>query len=240
MKKIKELQKRYDLSEGRDFGIGFTILNKIKSNYETYLPFTACRDYLNDFSYVEHTKQEIGSIHGYNHKLLRCFERKKFFYVGVNTLDYNSGNEWLYKDDAKKILITNYGNLQLFINKIENRLKLGNKTSIILDEDTLIFKAPAYWNKSTALISVYTLIIRCFFNIDTESINDENVADVIKKHKCFIDADSFMKSPIVKFYNNIGKYKFDKINYKKLNVVKTNDIHNFGISGYISLLKIPN
>jgi len=240
MKKIKELQKRKVLSEGRDFGIGFTILNKIKSKFETFLPFTACRDYLNDFSYVEHTKKEIGSIYGYNHKLLKCFEKKSFFYIGVNTLDYNSGHAWLKKEEATTILISNYHNLQLFINKIEDKLGLLKRTTIVLDEDTLIFKVPAYWNKTTALISVYTLIIRCFFNIDTESINDENVADVIKKHKCFIDADSFMKSPIVKFYNNIGKYKFHKINYKKLNVVKTNDIHNFGISAYINLLKIPN
>lgn len=238
MKKIKELQKRSELNEGRNFGIGFTILNKIKSNYETYLPFTACRDYLNDFSYVEHTKQEIGYIHGYNHKLLRCFERKKFFYVGVNTLDYNNGNEWLYKDDAKKILITNYGNLQLFINKIEAKLGLLKHTSIVLDEDTLIFKAPAYWNKSTALISVYTLIIRCFFNITEEERNREDVLQMMNDHNCFIDADSFMKKPIVKFYNNIGKIKFHKINYNKLNVKTVNEIHNFGIDGYVNKLNL--
>jgi len=74
MKKIKELQKRSKLGEGRNYGVGFTILNKIGSKFETYLPFTACRDYLNDFAYVESTKKEIGEIYGYNHKLLNCFD----------------------------------------------------------------------------------------------------------------------------------------------------------------------
>jgi hypothetical protein len=238
MKKIKELQKRKVLSEGRDFGIGFTILNKIKSKFETFLPFTACRDYLNDFSYVEHTKKEIGSIYGYNHKLLKCFEKKSFFYIGVNTLDYNSGHAWLKKEEATTILISNYHNLQLFINKIEDKLGLLKCTTIVLDEDTLIFKVPAYWNKTTALISVYTLIIRCFFNITEEERNNEDVLQVMSNHTCFIDADAFMKKPIIRFYNNIGKVKFHKINYDNLDVKSTNQIHNFGIDGYVKLLNL--
>ena len=238
MKKIKELQKRSKLNEGRSFGIGFTILNKIKSNYETYLPFTACRDYLNDFSYVEHTKKEIGSVYGYNHKLLNCFNRKQYFYLGVNTLNFKSGTEWTPKGEASEILINNYVNLQLFINKIEDVLNLKNKTSITVDEDVLIFKAPAYWNKTTALISVYTLIIRCFFNVDNESVNDEDVVNMIKKHKCFIDDDNFMKSPILRFYNNLNKVKFHKINYDELNIKTSNSIHNFGIDGYVNKLNL--
>ena len=89
MKKIKELQKRSKLSEGRNFGVGFTILNKKGSKFETYLPFTACRDYLNDFAYVESTKKEIGKIYGYDHKILNCFDNKNIVYFGVKTLHYN-------------------------------------------------------------------------------------------------------------------------------------------------------
>ena len=89
MKKIKELQERSKLNEGRDFGVGFTILNKKGSKFETYLPFTACRDYLNDFAYVESTKKEIGQIYGYDHKLLNCFDNKNIVYFGVKTLHRN-------------------------------------------------------------------------------------------------------------------------------------------------------
>ena len=109
MKKIKELQKRSSLSEGRDFGVGFTILNKKGSKFKTYLPFTACRDYLNDFAYVESTKKEIGEIYGYNHKLLNCFDNKNIVYFGVNTLHRNNNNGNYGKfDELQNILINNY------------------------------------------------------------------------------------------------------------------------------------
>jgi len=98
MKKIKELQKRSTLQEGRNFGIGFSILNKIGNKFETYLPFTACRDYLNDFIFVEKFKTEIGTAYGYNHKILNCFENKRYFYIGVNTLHNNGGGNWNLKE----------------------------------------------------------------------------------------------------------------------------------------------
>jgi len=146
MKKIKELQKRSVLSEGRNFGLGFAILNKIDDNkYKTYNAFTACRDYLNDFSYVEYTKKEIGSIYGYNHKLLNCFNEQEYFYLGVKTLHYNSNQKWADFDKCESKLIKNYKNLKKFINKFEKQLNLKDKTTIELDEDTLIFKVPIYW-----------------------------------------------------------------------------------------------
>jgi len=144
----------------------------------------------------------------------------------------------LRKEEATTVLINNYYNLQLFINKIEDKLGLLKCTTIVSDEDTLIFKVPAYWNKTTPLISVYTLIIRCFFNITEEERNNEDVLQMITNHKCFIDDDSFMKKPIMKFYNNIGEVKFHKINYDKLDVMLANQIHNFGIDGYVKLLNL--
>lgn len=236
MKKIEEKQKRSVLAEGRNFGIGFSILNKIsKDKYETYLPFTACKDYLNDFSYVEWTKDEIGSIHGYNHKLLNCFDNKRLFYLGVNTLHYKSSGDWNKKDEATKILIDNKDNLQSFINKIEDKIGIC-KSTITIDEDTLIFRSSVYWTKSTALISVFTLLIRCYFNIQ---LNDKDLIDQMKEHKVFIDADSYMKNSTIEFVENIGKYKYDKINYESLGVVKTSagTVHNFGIVGYLSKMK---
>jgi len=233
MKQIKELQKRSDLGEGRDYGIGFTILNKIsKDNYETYLPFTACRDYLNDFSYVEYTKTEIGTIHGYNHKLLNCFDKKRLFFLGVNTLHNNHGGNWKLKDEATKILIDNRDNLQKIINIIETKLWLKSRTTITIDEDTLIFRCPLYWSKTTALISAFTLIIRCYFNFDKE-YSIENLTN----HKCIIDADNYMIQSVIEFINNIGKYTYDKIDYDKLEIKSASNVHNFGIQGYLSKIK---
>jgi hypothetical protein len=240
MKKIKELQKRSNLNEGRNFGVGFTILNKKGSKFETYLPFTACRDYLNDFAYVESTKNEIGEIYGYNHKLLNCFDNKNIVYFGVNTLHYRSGNNYDKFDELQQILINNYKNLELFLNTIENQLGIKIKTKIELEEDTLIIKCSKFWVKSTPLISVYTLLIRCYFNI--EPLEGKPIIDILKNNTPFITADSMMKNSCIGFYEMYmdNKSKFIKPNYNGYDLVKENApglIHNFGIDGFIKKIK---
>lgn len=240
MKKIKELQKRSKLSEGRDYGVGFTILNKKGSKFETYLPFTACRDYLNDFAYVESTKKEIGEIYGYNHKLLNCFDNKNIVYFGVNVLHYKSGNNYNKFEELQEILINNYKNLEHFLNKIETDFNIKIQTKIELDEDTLIIKCSKFWVKSTPLISVYTLLIRCYFNVDITEIKP--IIDILKDNNPFINADSMMKKPCIDFYelylNN--KNKFINPDYKSYGLVKEGNpglIHNFGIGGFIKKIR---
>lgn len=240
MKKIKELQKRSELSEGRNYGVGFTILNKKGSKFETYLPFTACRDYLNDFAYVESTKKEIGSIYGYNHKLLNCFDKKKIVYFGVKALHIKGGEKYNKFDELQDILINNYKNLERFLNEIENLLNIKIKTSIELDEDTLIIKCSKFWVKSTPLISVYTLLIRCYFNIET--LDGKSILEILQNNIPFINDDSMMKKPCIDFYelylNN--KSKFINPDYNNYGLVKDNNpglIHNFGIAGFINKIK---
>ena len=240
MKKIKELQKRSKLCEGRDFGVGFTILNKKGSKFETYLPFTACRDYLNDFAYVESTKKEIGKIYGYDHKILNCFDNKNIVYFGVKTLHKNGGGKYNKFDELQNILINNYKNLQIFLNRIEDNLGIKIKTSIELDEDTLIIKCSKFWVKSTPLISVYTLLIRCYFNIDLTE--NKLTIDILKDNKPFINDDSMMKKPCIDFYEMYlnNKSKFINPNYNGYDLVKEGEprhIHNFGIDGFIKKLR---
>ena len=239
MKKIKELQERSKLNEGRNFGVGFTILNKKGSKFKTYLPFTACRDYLNDFAYVESTKKEIGKIYGYNHKLLNCFDNKNIVYFGVNTLHYKGGNHYAKFNELQNILIDNYKNLELFLNRIEDNLDIKIKTSIELDEDTLIIKCSKFWVKSTPLISVYTLLIRCYFNTDLEG---NSIVDILKNNKPFINDDSMMKKSCINFYELYfkNKSKFINPNYNGYGLVKDDNpglIHNFGIDGFIKKLR---
>ena len=240
MKKIKELQERSKLSEGRNYGVGFTILNKKGSKFETYLPFTACRDYLNDFAYVESTKNEIGEIYGYNHKLLNCFDNKNIVYFGVNTLHYEGGNYYAKFDELQNILINNYKNLELFLNRIEDNLGVKIKSSIELDEDTLIIKCSKFWVKSTPLISVYTLLIRCYFNIET--LENKSILEILQNNVPFINDDSMMKKSCINFYEMYlnNKSKFINPNYNGYDLVKEGEpchIHNFGIDGFIKKLR---
>ena len=239
MKKIKELQQRSKLNEGRDFGVGFTILNKKGSKFETYLPFTACRDYLNDFAYVESTKKEIGKIYGYDHKILNCFDNKNIVYFGVKTLHKNNQGNYDKFDELQNILINNYIHLKIFLNKIETDLNIKIKTRIELDEDTLIIKCSKFWVKSTPLISVYTLLIRCYFNTDLEG---NSIVDILKNNVPFINDDSMMKKPCIDFYEMYlnNKDKFINPNYNGYGLVKEGEpslIHNFGIDGFIKKLR---
>ena len=240
MKKIKELQERSKLCEGRNYGVGFTILNKKGSKFETYLPFTACRDYLNDFAYVESTKKEIGQIYGYDHKLLNCFDKKNIVYFGVKTLHRNKEGNYDKFDECQNILINNYKNLELFLNLIEFNLNIKIQTKIKLDEDTLIIKCSKFWIKSTPLISVYTLLIRCYFNVNLTM--NEFLIDNLKNNVPFINADSMMKKSCIDFYelymNN--KSKFINPDYNGYGLVEYNHpglIHNFGIDGFIKKLR---
>ena len=240
MKKIKELQKRSKLCEGRDFGVGFTILNKKGSKFETYLPFTACRDYLNDFAYVESTKKEIGRIYGYEHKILNCFDNKNIVYFGVKALHKNNQGNYDKFDELQNILINNYIHLEIFLNKIETDLNIKIKTSIELDEDTLIIKCSKFWVKSTPLISVYTLLIRCYFNIET--LENKSILEILQNNVPFINADSMMKKPCVDFYELYlkNKSKFTNPDYNGYDLVQENNpglIHNFGIDGFIKKLR---
>jgi hypothetical protein len=240
MKKIKELQKRSKLCEGRNYGVGFTILNKKGSKFETYLPFTACRDYLNDFTYVESTKKEIGKIYGYDHKILNCFDNKNIVYFGVKALNYNNNNgNYNELNKLQNILINNYIHLEIFLNKIETDLNIKIKTRIELDEDTLIIKCSKFWVKSTPLISVYTLLIRCYFNTDLEG---NSIVDILKNNVPFINADSMMKKSCINFYELYlkNKSKFINPDYNGYGLVEDNNpglIHNFGIDGFIKKLK---
>lgn len=238
MKKIKEIQDRKKLGEGRNYGIGFSILKKIKKDtFETYNAFTACRDYLNDFIYCENAKEEIGDACGYNHKILNCFDNQNVFYLGVNSLQRQRDGKYEDLDKHQELLITNYKNLESLLNVIETKLNLDVKSSIELDEETLIITAPIYWTKSTALISVYSLIIRCFFDLNIIATN-ENIDGIIETKKPFITADVYYTQYIKQFYKHMLEADFVNIDYTIIMSYSKNSVHSFGIQGVIQQLKL--
>ena len=242
MKKINELQKRSSLSEGRNFGLGFAILNKInKNNYETYNAFTACRDYLNDFMYVESTGIEIGSVHGYNHKKLDCFKNKRRFHIGIKALHFNkSDKKWDKFDECQDLLLNNSLNLLQLLNTIEDKLNIPLSKIQEIDEDVLIINTPIYWTKNAPLISIYTLLIRCYFNITNEELDNDSILDILRKHKAFITGDEYMPAECVKFYEQLldDKTAFNEIDYIKLHIgTMATNIHNGGIVAFLKNYK---
>lgn len=233
-------QIRSKLSEGRNYGLGFSILEKLSpKKFQTYLPYTACKDYLNDFSYIEFEKREIGSVHGYHHKLIDKFDRVHYFYLGVKAVNYNDGKDWDKREEAENQLITNYKVLEKILNDFEALAGIKTRSSItVLDDKSIIIKAPLYWLKKTWLISVMTLIIRCYFNVE-ENVY-KTLEDLVKskqlvngKHLPFIGGDKMYLKNIEWFYDNMDEIVYDKLPYVPLIGSKPAcyTVHNFGIQG---------
>lgn len=214
---VEELQDRSKLDEGRDYGVGFTILKKLTpSKYETYLPYTACKDYLNDVSYVMFEKKPLEKVHGFKIDYVPDFETSHYFYLGVNALHYLNGSEFNEYDNLMDHLQSNHKSLESILNGFEKKVGLKLKTSISLIEDgTLILKAPKYWLKKGWLISAYTLIIRYFVHIDFSKY--ENLEHLINSNPgSFIKGDNYYFNNIKWFYQQIGNIDFLKVSYDDL------------------------
>ncbi|MBE9490690.1 MAG: hypothetical protein IMY67_10385, partial [Bacteroidetes bacterium] len=90
--KITNKFKRKSLGEGRDFGLGFAFVEKEeKQIFKTKQAFTACKDYLNDVVFSEHSTVTLPSIYGFKHLPSNFMKDDNHFYLGVTTLDYNNG-----------------------------------------------------------------------------------------------------------------------------------------------------
>lgn len=200
---IKEIGKRTVLGEGRSFGLGFTFLKKIDAeNYETFFPYTACRDYINDFTYIENTKNKLTRAYGFEHTLTNYFDDKKTILLSVNTLHYNGGQVWKKFQEALNILKENANNLQKLLNALERKyIKKIKLSKIKVVNDVLIIEFDKFWFQNAAMVSLYTLIIRTYFNISESDAKRFSFKNFIK-HKPFIVEDSmYIQSVWAYFYN---------------------------------------
>lgn len=238
---IKETQNRKKLSEGRSFGIGFAILKKLTTTkFETLHAFSACKDYLNDLVFVENTNFELNSIHGFKHKKTNVFKNKRYFYLGVNVLNYNHSGKWNRYKECSNELFNNTNNLIKSINNFENILNLfKSRTKIIgvhnIDSDfnnetkALILQCPLFWVKYPILISLFTLFIRLYFN-------NSNLNGKLEKHKPFIQGDNYY---ITNFLKLLKLKSFNTLNncyiYPKEKVT-ANKVHSNGFINWIKKL----
>lgn len=227
------IQNNFDrkiLGEGRNYGFGFSFLKKVKENeYETLMPFTACKDYLNDFVYVEITKKPLSKVYGFKHKYTGIFENQEYFYLGITALDYINGTAWKGKLDLEDKLNSTFKNLILFLNKLEEFFKLDKFTEFeYLEDNILILKVPIFWSNFNFLISLYTLYIRCFVNITKEELQ--------KDLKELINRESYLKEDLMLLKSSSRWIDFlpDLLEYKYSDKPDAYKIHNFGISARVN------
>lgn len=243
-KMIKQSQDRSKLSEGRNRGMGFSILKKNSdNNFETYMAHTACKDYLNDLVYVENTNVNITqSIHGFKHKKQNIFDKKRFFYLSLCALDINNSSGWKLLKNFSKALYSNIDMLIYHINILEDYLNLGaGRTTLenTLDIENynhkgIILKTPTYWAKTPILLSFLCLYIRCVFHLDKKlTINEIFNVNL----KPFLNDDIYMKETLNTFIKIKNPKKYFLLYKYDETINSLSKIHNYGI---ISWLKKVN
>ena len=236
---IKEKFKRSALAEGRNYGVGFAILKKIsRYSYETLLPYSACKDYLNDLSFKNFYNKRVSfKIHGYTATKMECYNNShKYFYLGVKMLKYNSGAAWTRSAKATTLMLSNSSNLINILNKLEDKLDLDTRriTLFEYDDKNIILKVPAFWMKKTYLISMLTLAIRIYFNTTKED-TEKDFLTFVKDHVPFMQVDAYNSANILKFLNLELSGKAVMVNYpdKDLTADNSSTIHNAGICGFV-------
>lgn len=242
MKKITITEKfdRSKLIEGRNFGFGFAILkptNSTKTTFDTMNAFTACKDYLNDFSYTEEYNKDIPEIYGFKHKYTGEFKNKRYFYLGVKSVHYKNGEKWKKFDSTQKLLLENNINLVKAINIMEDYLNLSkSKVTLHGVTDTeIVLKCPKYWLTRGYLISLLTLYIRCFTNVKKI---ENSFADLIKEHKekFIIPGDKYLYANFEKLLKIKNPQETFTMIYPAMNST-INTIHNGGIHYFLNSLK---
>lgn len=231
VKQVNEKFKRGILNEGRDFGLGFSILKRKEEGvYDTMMPFTACKDYLNDFVYVEGTGKALDSIYGFQHKYTGEFKDKDCFLLGLRPLHTNHGSTYKDFDKIKDFLNSNKVNIVRFINNLE--VTFGVKELTTLEnhiDDVLILKCNIFWFKFSFLFSLFGLLIRCFLDVTEEEVKKDVLSLIETRKNCFITGDISLLMSIQK---NFTKFDLDKfLDYKYQDNPNSSTLHNYGVVG---------
>lgn len=227
IRKVVDTFNRKSLGEGRNFGLGFSILDKTDIEYKALCAFTACKDYLNDLIYVEGTGLALGSIYGFTHKYTGKLKGQDYFYTGFRPVHYNHGSNYADFDKLGKLLKANQVNIVKFLNKLEKEFGLDKLTEVEDHiDDVLILKTPSFWSKFSFMYSLYGLMIRCFVDVTTEELN-KDINTLIKERKTtFINGDISLLMSCQKYFP-IDLKKL--LNYTYPINPNSGTIHNGGI-----------
>lgn len=219
---INDDYDRSVLNEGRNYGMGFSILERVNNfEFNTLLPFSACKDYLNDIVYKTYYDREMKLLaHGYDAEEITTFAKKKYFYFGLKMLHFKNGNGWNQHKAAQELLLNNYENMVGIINKFEKVIDNFNYRTTFYkkNDNTVVLKVPMFWVRKTYRISMLALICRLFFNAKPVDL-EKGPLYLSKKHKPFITADAYNGKNLVQFMEKkdiiIPEFKKSKFPFKK-------------------------
>lgn len=177
---VKNDKTRDKLSEGRTSGMAFAFAKKKSDKkFETIMPVSPCKDYLNEVIYTENTGVPT-SAYGFSYpKKQEIFNENVFLVIKmVPTLNGSYAYNKSLEEDAKQ-LKNNREKIEALLNKFEEALGLTDRTCIFeANDDYFLVKAPIDWKISTHSISMYTLILRAALTYNGEC----NIEDFLSKY----------------------------------------------------------
>lgn len=171
--KVIDKQNREVLNEGRNYGLGFAFLKKTDDEtYETVMPISPCKDYLNDVLYTEYTGNSCTAC-GLNVPKKMDIEDNGVFYMVIKIVGYQKklGGNGKYKmmdcdfDSDVLQLRNNIVNVQKILNAVEDDMRIKHvvptSTEIfVADDDMFVMKFDKFWCDQGYLISLYSLLTR--------------------------------------------------------------------------------
>ncbi len=231
--KIVDNQNRKVLNEGRSEGVGFAFAKLKDDTFETVMPISPCKDYLNDVVYVENTGKEIGMVYGFDYKVTNCINKNDYSYLIAKVM----GNKYSEREHVfqkeEKALIKNHENIKLLLNYFEDLLEIKDKSKVEVIDNMLVLYVSEWWCEEPWRISFYTLMMRNALNYDGKE-------DVIKFLTSIKGEDGYMLPTAIKTIQQISELKkknklkdilyplYDKELKKDSPFLKTT-VHNAGI-----------
>lgn len=231
--------KRDRLSEGRDSGLGYAILKKADDdNYHSLTGFSACKDYFNDFIFVENTKYNLDKIYGFQHEYTGLLENNpKYIHVAITPAVVGYSGKKNDKYHKIKPSILNCDNLIRSVRLYEDIFAIKNKISLAEiithtdeisqeEEVVVILAVSSEWTVNHYAFSLILLLIRCLLGV-------QNIEDTFKNNITLIQEDSYFYNP--SSFLNIPKHILFSpyMNVSTLSI-DSGDVHNKGIKYFCS------
>lgn len=173
---IKEKCDRGKLSEGRNQGIGFALLEKVGTKeYHTVNPISPCKDYLAEVVFTENTGHPTSGC-GLVYPKKRDILAKKTSYLVFKNQKTKQGGFTVEKmsfEDFTEDLRGKIKNIENFLNKYQENLE-GFKPLKIepANDDQYLVKFDSRWANSTYSISLLTLLLRIGKHYNGEDVEE--------------------------------------------------------------------
>lgn len=208
---------RKELVEGRTTGISSGFVKPTKEGFETVMPLSACKDYLNDAVLVEHVGESRGRIYGFEHKPSDAFKEGVYLVSSPLGPKKNEKSGDAYQKAKEKF--DKRGELEL-MHQLDKMFGYELTTIVHEEDDNIVYKIDNNWVEYPYRISLYTLFLR-----EAYGYRGEPMEEYFK--------DNYTMNSVLSNLEMLAKDKPEQ----KFKDKKASGVHNNGVVTFINSLK---